>query len=383
MRGHIRKRGSKWAVIIPVGYDPLARKTRYKWYTYDTQAEAEKECARLINELNQGILIEPSKMKVADYMDYWLENYAEIRTRENTLQSYKTFITHHIKPEIGNILLNKLQPLHIQQMLTRKSKTGRADGKKGGLSSRSVKYIYSILNEALNHAVKWRLIPQNPASAVESPLQVKKPVQIWTPAETRSFLDAAKGNRFFTLFVMALSTGMRRGELLALKWHDVDFQTGIIQVNYTLSKQRTIKPAKTDKSQRQVVVTDNILEILSRHKARQSAERLKAGLKYQNDNLIFCSRLGTPLNAENIAKRYFYPLIEKAKVRKIRFHSLRHCSATMALAKDSSLKVISERLGHSTIKTTGDIYAHASIEAQLGVAQKIDEIMFEKEKNQP
>lgn len=378
MRGHIRKRGNKWAVIIPVGYDQKTKKTKYKWFSYDTEDEAEKECARLITELNQGTFIEPSKMTVAEYMDFWFENYVESNTRKNTRDSYKYLINLHVKPEIGKLLLNKLQPLHIQQLLTKKSKSGRVDGKSGGLSSRSVKYIYSILREALKHAVKWKLLPQNPAEAVEIPRLTRKRVQVWTPEETRCFLKAAEDDKFYALFVLALFTGMRRGELLALKWQEIDFEKGVIQVNNTLSKQRTLETTKTEKSQRGVLVTENVLDILRQHKLRQLEKRIKVGQKYQDYGLIFCTRLGTPLNAENLVKRHYFPIIEKAGVRKINFHSLRHCSATLALANNVNIKIISERLGHSTIKTTADIYSHVSLEMQRKAAQGIDKVLFAK-----
>lgn len=378
MRGHIRKRGNKWVVIIPVGYNKATKKTKYKWFTYDTQDEAEKECARLINELNQGTYVEPSKMTVSEYMDYWFENYAEIKTRKNTYDSYRVFIKHHIKPEIGNLPLSKLQPMHIQQLLTKKSKSGRADGKPGGLSSRSVKYIFSILHEALSHAVKWKLLSQNPAIAVESSNRNRKRVRVWTLEEARHFLTIAQNDRFYAIFVLALYTGMRRGELLALRWQDINFETGVIKVNHTLSKHRVLEATKTEKSQRQILVTQNVLDVLKQHKARQAAEKLKAGDKYVSQDLIFCSRLGTPLNAENVVKRNFYPLIKKAKVSKISFHSLRHCSATFALTQNGNIKIISERLGHSTIKTTGDIYTHVSTEMQRQVAEGIDNVLFAK-----
>lgn len=345
-------------------------------FSCNPETEAEKECARLTYELNRGTNTGPGRITVSEYMDYWFKSYVQVKTRKNTCDSYRLFIDYHIKPVIGNIFLYKLQPLHIQQLLTKKSKTGRADGKPGGLSSRSVKYIYSILHEALNHAVKWKLLSKNPAKEVAAPERKEKPIIVWKPEETRHFLAVAGVDRFYCLFVLALTTGMRRGELLALKWKDINFETGVIQVNYTLSKVRALEPTKTEKSQRKVAVTQNVLDILKQHKTRQFEGRLKAGEKYQDFDLVFCSRLGTPLNADNLVKRHFYPLIEKAKVRRVNFHSLRHCSATMALAGGVHIKIISERLGHSTVKTTGNIYRHVSIEIQRKAAQKIDEVLF-------
>ncbi|OPY61676.1 MAG: Tyrosine recombinase XerD [Pelotomaculum sp. PtaU1.Bin065] len=382
-RGSIIKKKDVYYCVIPFR-DPITNKDRRKWIKVGTsEKEAERFLTELMYEANRnGGYVEPSKMTVKEFLEYWLQKYVKRNVRKNTQDSYETFIRAHIIPEIGHILLRKLHHIHIDDLLDKKLEGGRADGKAGGLSERSVKYIYSILHEAFAYAVKKEIMTINPTDKVTPPRQQKKKVIVWTTDEIQRFFEVARNNRFYTLFMLAISTGMRRGELLALSWRNIEFREGlgVINVEYTLSKKRTLQPVKTEESQRAVIITPAMVDLLKRHKKKQIEERLAAGQTYQDYNLVFCSKNGSPLNAENIVKRYFYPLIKEANVRRITFHGLRHCSATIALAGDASMKIIQRRLGHTTIKTTGDIYTHPAIDAQYEVAATIDKVIFNEKK---
>lgn len=385
MKGYVRKRGkseNKWTVVVDYGRDPVTRKRKQKWISVTgTKEDAEKELIRYLHEINSGHYVEPSKMSLSEYMLFWFEKHTKKpkkRCRKSTSDFYQSFIKKHIIPELGYIPLAKLQATHIDDFLDKKAEKGRADGKTGGLSGRSVNYIYSILNMALAYAVKKKMLATNPINDVDKPEVEKKAPVVWTLEETQEFLSIAKGTRFYTLFALALSTGMRRGELLALRWQDIDMRDdfGIINIRNGLSKQRKLETTKTESSQRPVVISLHMIDLLKQHGIKQLDEQLKMGDKYQDNDLVFCSICGSPLNAENVVKRHFYKLVEKAKVKRITFHGLRHCNATLALAADGGLKVVQQRLGHASIKTTGDIYSHPEINAQRKVVETVDETLF-------
>ncbi|MFX4261307.1 tyrosine-type recombinase/integrase [Pelotomaculum propionicicum] len=384
MNGYVKKRGKsddKWTVVVDFGRDPVTRKRKQKWTTVTgSKEDADKELIKQLHEINTGNYIEPSKMSLKEFLKYWLKMYAKTHCRKNTYDSYEIFIEKHIIPELGHIALAKLTPSQVEELLVNKANSGRADGKEGGLSQRSVKYIYSILHMALAYAVRKDMILKNPVEKVETPELTKKAVHAWTLEEAKKFLLVAEGSRFYTLFTLALSTGMRRGELLGLRWQDIDMRDnlGIINIRNGLSKQRTLEVTKTENSQRAVVISCLMVELLKEHGLKQLEEQLKMGDEYQHNGLVFCSTIGTPLNAENVVKRHFYPLVKKAEIKWITFHGLRHCYATLALAADASLKVVQQRLGHASIKTTGDIYSHPEIYAQTRVVNVVDEQLLGK-----
>jgi integrase len=240
-----------------------------------------------------------------------------------------------------------------------------------GLASGTIKKIYNIIKSSLDHAVNMDLLPSNPITKIQLPKDKKKEMTVWTMEEIKSFLKVALDDRLYIAFHLAITTGMRRGGILGLRWKDVDLHSGMLSVRQTLSKdgKRFLNGAKTDSSIRSIKLSEETISVLKKHKARIAKEKLKSGSHFKDYDLVVCTSNGTPVNPNNLV-RTFEKLIEEASVQKIRFHDLRHTHATMLLAK-----IISELLGHSNIKTTLDTYSHVLPNMQEEAAMKIDALL--------
>lgn len=226
MKGHLVHRGKDpktWSLVIELGRDPQTGKRRQKWISFKgTKREAQAALTDLLKELNEGTFVEPSKETVGQYLDRWLRDYAKPSLRQTTYESYESVIRVHVTPAIGHIPLAKLKPVHLQQLYAARLADGRADGRPGGLSATTVRYIHAVIKEALKHAVKWGLLARNVADAVDPPRISRREQQAWSPEEAQRFLAAVREDRLYPLYLMAITTGMRRGELLGLRWQDVD-----------------------------------------------------------------------------------------------------------------------------------------------------------------
>jgi len=380
MKGHVRKRGSKWCFVLDVGTDPKTGKRKQKWFSgFNTKKEAERAMAAKIHELNQGIYVEPAKITLKDYLERWLTDYARINCAPRTYQGYEYIIREHLIPSLGKITLDKLKPYHIQNYYSEKLANGRKDGK-GGLSARSVHHHHRVLHEALEHAVKWQVIAMNPAKAVSPPKPLKKQINVLDKEAIHQLLKAAEGTRFYEPIYFAINTGMRRGEIFALRWKDVDFDNRMISVQQTLQR---IKgkglvfrdTTKTDGSRRSIAVSESVISMLKRIKKKQAEEKISLGPAYQDYDLVFANPDGTPFNIDYLS-REFGRLVRRMNLPHVRFHDLRHTHATLLLQQGEHPKVVSERLGHSTITITMDLYSHVMPNMQKEAAQKLDDFLF-------
>ncbi|GAI12042.1 unnamed protein product, partial [marine sediment metagenome] len=241
MRGHITKRGKdSWSIVLYTGRDPQTGKKQYRWHSVKgTKKQAEKELASLINRLETGNYIKPSKMTVALFLEQWLRDYAFTNTAPRTFERYAEIVRTHLIPNLGRITLTQLKPKHVQSYYAYELTSGRLNGK-GELSPQTVKHHHRVLSAALNHAVKWGLVTRNIANAVDPPRPVKKEMATIQVEDISLLLDEAKKLEnsssipYYTLFYTALHTGMRRGELLALRWRDIDLELATISVNRSL-----------------------------------------------------------------------------------------------------------------------------------------------------
>ncbi|MGB9825061.1 MAG: tyrosine-type recombinase/integrase [Desulfofundulus sp.] len=381
MRGYIRKRAKQknsWSVTVDLGKDPSTGKRKQKYFTVEgSRKDAEKFLTKVLRDLDTGRYVDPAKMTTGEFLKTWIENHG-INVKTTTKENYESIIKTHLIPELGNIPLSKLSPIHIQSLYAKKLQKGRADGKDGGLSTRMVRYMHSLLVESLNYAVSIKLIPENPAKSVKPVRVSQKEMTCLTPEQVKAFLEAAKSDRFFPLFVCALGTGLRRGELLGLKWQDVDLDKGTVTVRRTLARTKdglVLQEPKSQASCRTVVLPEEVVKILKALKIEQAKQKLKAGPLYQDNGLVFATSIGTPLNPENITKRHLYPVLEKAGLPRIRFHDLRHTHATLLLLKGENFKVVSERLGHSSVAFTLKTYAHVLPGMQEGAAKRINAVL--------
>ncbi|GAB6138012.1 tyrosine-type recombinase/integrase [Halanaerobaculum tunisiense] len=373
---HLRKRGkNSWQICIEKGRDPITGKRKRIYKTVNgTKKEAEKEMHKLAHEVETGAYIEPSEMTVKDFLLQWFEDYCESNLAPSTLESYEIIIKSHLIPALGNIKVSDLEPMHIKRYQTHKLKKGRRDGKEGGLSKRTVQYHHRVLSKALKHAVKWRVIDTNPAEVIEAPSPDTPEIKALTQEEVNKLLDKAEG-WVYDLIYIAVFTGMRRGELLAMRWNDIDFSEQIIQVKQSVTKvtgkDLEFRKPKTKSSIRPINVDDDIIKILNRRKKEQKQNKLRLGGKYNTKyNLVFCKVNGDPFLPQ-YATRKFNAVAEKADLEEFRLHDLRHTHATLMLKADVHPKIVQERLGHSSINQTLDTYSHVIPSMQKEAVKKL------------
>ena len=375
MKGHIRQRGSKsWAIVLDLGRDADGKR-RQKWHTVKgSKKDAQRELARLLHEINTGAYVEPTRMTVSDYLDRWLEDYARSNVSPKTFERYEEIVRLHLKPSLGHHVLSKLQPLHIARYYSEALVSGRKDGKGGGLSAQSVLHHHRVLRAALHQAVKWLLLPRNPADAVNPPRPQHREMHALDERATAKLLGAAEDTRLALPVLLAVTTGLRRGEILGLRWRDVDFQGGILAVRQSLEQTRgglTFKQPKTAKGRRVVVLPSLALEALRQHKAKQATVKLALGPAYDDHDLVCARDDGKPWPPDAFSTA-FVGLVRKAGIARTRFHDLRHTHATQLLRQGVHPKIVSERLGHATVGITLDVYSHVLPGMQEEAAARTD-----------
>ncbi len=374
MKGHIRKRGTRsWAVVIDLGRDANGKR-RQKWHTvHGAKRDAQRELADLLSSLNKGDYVEPSRMKVSEYLDRWLSEYAKLNVSPKTYERYTDIISRNIKPALGEYHLSKLRPLHIQSFYTDALTQGRKDGR-GGLSAQTVLHFHRVLRKALQQAVKWQLLARNPTEAVEPPRPQRKEMQVVDEAGTARLLHAVEGMRLYMPVLLAVMTGMRRGEILALRWQDTDLEKGQVAVRRSLEQTRDglrFKQPKTGKGMRSVALPGIAIQVLRRHKTEQAQERLRLGPAYEDNDLVCPRPNGSPWPPDSLSTA-FAGHIRRSDLPRVRFHDLRHSHATQLLRHGIHPKVVSERLGHSKVGITLDTYSHVLPGMQEEAASKVD-----------
>ncbi len=380
-------KGKEYKIVIEAGKNPkTGRRKRIVRSFEGRKPAAEQEMANIIRELEQGTYIQPEKTTVAEYLKYWIENYAATNLAPSTYASYERIVSSHISVELGHVELQKLLPTHIQSYYTKKLQEGRRD-KKGGLSARTVQYHHRVLRESLQHALKWQMIHRNPADATEPPKPEKPSIHPLTPEQLDKLLEVAEGHRDKWLIMFAAYSGMRQGEILALKWSAVDadgkepFARVQQTVGYINGKGFVFRPiGKSKKSLREITLPDMAVTALKQQKKLQAADKLSTPptQTYEDSGLIFTTNRGKPLDPSGLTRR-FKALAVKAGSPDARFHDLRHGFATMLLSQGVHPKVVQEILGHETISITMDTYSHVIKGMQKEAMQKIND--FVKNKN--
>jgi len=385
MRGRLRQRGEKrYALIVELGRDEDGIRRQVQRAFCGSKREAQKALADFEAEVERrGPDTEPTEMTVGEYLDQWLESYGRTQVRTTTYESYEIMIRRHLKPAFGKVKLGKLTPVQIQRLYGEKLRQGRADGKPGGLSARTVRYIHAVLSESLAHAVKYGFIQRNPAEIVDPPRIERKQLTVWQPEHAQKFLAFAAtdplSKRRYPLYVLALLTGMRQGELLGLRWEDIDLERGVVHVNRTLQRTRaglSLQEPKTERSRRAVPIGAGVVEALRRHRREQYQQQLMARPgEWRYTGLVFTVAHGGPVQSRNL-ERDFKMAVKRAGLPEIRFHDLRHSHATQLLAVGEHPKVVQERLGHSQIRVTLDTYSHVLPSMQREAAEKAERLVL-------
>jgi integrase len=381
MIGSIRRRGKMtWELTFDLGPDPVTgERTRRFISVKGKRRDAERVLAEEIHQRNTGIDVAHGKLTVKQYLNRWLTDYAATNVSPATLVRYEGIVANHLLPAIGRIQLSDLRPAHIQRAYAGAlSPGGRKDRRAGALSARTVLQHHRVLREALAHAVRWQLIARNPADAVATPKPARHEMRVLDRREAWSLLDSCAQNPLHCLIYMALVTGARLGELLALRWCDIDGTTGTIRVTRTAQRMPgkgiVFHAPKTHRSIRPIALSPVALRVLKTHRTAQAEHRLAMGSDYVDQDLIFATALGTPLDGTNVT-RNFQRLARDADLGHVRFHDLRHSAATLMLAAGTNPKIVSERLGHATVNITLDTYSHVLPDMQREAALAIDQLL--------
>lgn len=355
MRGHVAKKGKRWYPVVFLGFDENGKR-KYKWFPgHDTKRAAEKALAQHMQEVLSGVYLDAPRERFGDFMRQWLEDKAA-QIRPSTLRSYRWLVEQHIIPQLGHHELTKLRPQHLQKFYT------DLRNREKPLSNRSIQYAHTLIHEALDRAVKWGLVSRNVADAVDPPRPDHGKGTTWTVEQAIAFLRANEQAepRYYAAFVLAIMTGLRKGEILGLKWADIDFDNRVIQVNRTLTwigGNPVFQEPKTDRSRRTVALPVQAIQALRAHRANQAHERLLMGASYEDSDLVFARPDGRPVYTRTFDDAW-YRALQRADVPRIRFHDLRHTHASLLLQQGVHPKIVSERLGHSTVSITLDTYSH-------------------------
>ncbi|WP_432486898.1 tyrosine-type recombinase/integrase [Kineococcus sp. SYSU DK018] len=351
-------------VLLPSG--GRARRSVYG----RTRAEVREKLTALQRESDRGVPVEASgTLTVGAYLETWLRDVAAPKVRPATYRGYEMYVRRHLVPGLGRKRLSRLSPADVRAFL--------ADRRAAGLSPASVKQVHAILRTALQHAVREDLLPRNVARLVVVP---NAPRHEWQPLsieEARALLDAARGDRLYPLWAVALAVGLRRGEALGLRWCDVDLDAGLLHVRQAL--QRTTEglvlvPPKSERSRRTVPLPAVARGALREHRQAMVAEALRSGRPMTADTLVFTTPIGTPMDPRNVS-RAFVELLQAAGLRRVRLHDLRHTCATLLLAQGVPARVVMEVLGHSGITLTMNTYGHVLPTMLQEAAQSMDDAL--------
>jgi integrase len=337
-----------------------------------TYKEAQKKLALAMGDAARGLVYDDENQTVGEYITQWLSDSAKHTVKATTYRTYESQIRNHIVPALGKLKLSRLTPAHLQALYAAKLR--------GGKKPAGVRQMHAILHNALEQAVRFNLIPTNPASKVDPPKVRQEEITPLSAEQANKLLDVTRneGDRFEALYVLALTTGLRIGELLGLKWSDIDFDTRRLRVSRQLQRgqgrsgEGLIFTEPKAASRRTVDLPTRTVEALKRHRKRQFEETLKAGGAYQDNALVFAAPLGTPLGPEMVTQRSFKPLLQRSGLPEMLFHDLRHTYATLLLARGVHPTYVQRALGHASIKMTLDRYSHWMPSMGRATAEAID-----------
>jgi integrase len=381
-----QRNDGRWTAVIHDGYRD-GKRHRKSVYG-ETRKEVQDELTRLLRAQQLGLPVESGRLTIGEWLDQWLKTQEPPALKPKAYTAYESQIRMHLKPAFGNRPLVKLQPQEVREFMKRKADEGR--------SAKSIRHYRATLRAALNVAMRDGHVARNVAALAKPPRLEKRPLHVFSRGEARLFLDTIKGHRLEAVFSVALSLGMREGEILGLRWQDVDLTKGTLKICYSLQrvkrpraekgKLELIEP-KTERSRREIALPQVTISALYAHRARQGEERRTAGSRWRDSGMVFTTGIGTMLDQRNLL-RSFYAVIDtrdpkdpepdpKKKRRmfpKLRFHDLRHSAATLLLAQGVHPRYIMELLGHSCISLTMNTYGHVLDEMRKETARQMDAV---------
>ncbi len=387
MRGHIKKRyKGSYTIVLNLGRDPSTGKRKQQWISVKgTKKEADKRLADLLHQMDTGTFMKPGKTTLAEFLERWLRDYVLSNVSPKTTEWYTYIVHSHVIPDLGNIILTQLKPEHLQRFYSDKLSYGRCDSK-GPLSPQTVRHCHVTLHYALETALKWGLITRNPADAVNPPHTQHRQMQTWNEDELRSFLEATKETPYYALFHLLFASGMRRSEILALRWCDIDLALCQIYVSRSMRQLHDgtfiFRQPKTAKGRRAIALPPSSTIVLREHHERQVSIQLQLGIMPKDDDLVFSHDDGSPLQPGSITHAWG-KLVKRTGLKYIRLHDARHTHASLMLKQGVHPKIVQERLGHSSIQITLDTYSHVAPGLQEAAATRFDEVFTTTSQNEP
>lgn len=377
MRGSVVKRGNTWSYVVDVGRDPVTGRRRQRWKGgFPTKREAERALGRALAAVGAGEVADAGGLTVGAYFDQWLAGHLP-SLKPSTAKSYREVVQWYVQPRLGAVKLVDLNALLIRTLYADMLKSG-GRRRKPELSPATVGITHGVLRKALNDAVLWGLLVRSPLLGVKPPRLARPEMHVWSSDEARRFLSIVEGDRLYGLWVLALATGMRRGELAGLRWADVDLDAGVLAVRRSrVSVAYAVDESdpKTRSSRRTISLDPRVIAVLRAHRRGQLEERLAWGPAWTETGYVFTSEDGHPLHPERITV-LFGRHVASSDLPKIRLHDLRHTSASLMLAAGVHPKIVSERLGHSSVSITLDLYSHVIPGLQAEAAEKLGEMIL-------
>ena len=354
MRGHIRElSGGRWQVMWDIGRDPVSGRRRQRSrVVHGSRVDAEIARDRVLRDLEVGRTGGSGRTLLSTFVDAWLEAMRS-QVRPTTWRYYEQKARSYVVPALGQRRLGSIRVGDLNVFYARLLESGRADG--GGLSPASVRHVHRTVRRLLRDAVRWGWIGYNPAETADVPAVGRPELQIWSAEQVAVFLEAVSDDRWYAAWLLAVMTGMRRGEIVGLRWRDVDDTE--IRVRQTIPKAGEFSEPKTRAGRRTVTIDQATSTALQTRRRVVAAERLAAGEDYCDLDLVFAWGDGSSIDP-NLFSRWFRRHSDRAGLPPIRFHDLRHTSATLALAAGVPAKVVSERIGHASVAITLDLYTH-------------------------
>ncbi len=374
MKGHIRQRSpGRWAIVIDA-IDRATGERKRRWHSFaGSKRQAQDECARLLAARQAGTLVEPSKMTLAQFLEQWIEHITT-QVAPRSAERYAEIARKNIAPRLGAVLLTKLQPMMISTAYREALASGRRDGT-GGLSPRTVHHMHRVLRQALQQAVKWQMLNRNPADLVDPPKVERRKMQALDTDATAELIELARGDTLFVPILLGALCGLRRGEIAALRWHAVDFDRA--QLSVVASAEQTDaggvreKEPKSGRGRRTVELPALVVEELRRHRIEQAQVLLQIGIRLADSHHVVHRGDGLPMQPHSLTSA-FTRFQRRHRLTHVRLHDLRHTHATQMLADGVHPKVAQERLGHSSIAITLDLYSHVMPGMQAGAASRVD-----------
>lgn len=366
------KNGISYQIVIEGGYDELTgKRIRVHKNVKCSKREAKSIMHRMITEMEQGKLTQRSNKKVGDWMDEWVDNYLP-NIEETTRVGYRTKIRCYIKPALGDIFIKSLRAEHIQRMVN--------DMMDRGLSPKNIRDTFNNINAAMKKAVKLQFIPYNPCEAVELPKLKRYRAEVYSTEMIQKLLDVAAGTDMYLPIFLLVMIGLRRGELLALRWDDIDFKNNILKVRKNMVNGENgcvIKSPKSEAGIRDIYLGDDVMSVLKQARLQYMNDAFSYGIGFQNLGFVIRQEDGSPLKPDSMTQKW-RRFLEAHDLPKIRLHDLRHSNATALIRAGVNPRVVQQRLGHSDVNITLNTYTHVLPEMDMEAAAKLDSILLKR-----